>query len=64
MVEYYKLGLLREEKSGAMWTEDMYLELNHTKSGLMAHVPGMSGLNIVKASLEKVTEEEAVEALR
>jgi len=64
MAEYYKLGLLREEKSGAMWTEDIYLEMNNSKSGLMAHVPGMSGIKIVKARLEKITEDEAVEALR
>ena len=56
MAEYYKLSSLVKNETLASW-EEVYLEINGSKSRIIATNPQVS-VNILSRKLEKMSEEE------
>jgi len=63
MPEYYRLSLLRRTRDGADW-EEIYLEINGGKSEVIGFLPDSVQTRPLSSSLEKISEEEALEILR
>ena len=61
MAEYYKLTRYVAHGRSDVNIEEIYLEINGDKSAVMTHIPEEKKL--LNTKLEKISEEDAVEAL-